>query len=116
MRGKLENGQVSGVETLLQGGIAGALGSRLAFGEDEALHHDRRGLRRRSAGPEQHLRQGAADQSRWIDSEGQSLHRMNGVNHAIYSYGRRDQHGLTIHPDTGRGACRRTWARAAAMR
>lgn len=37
MRGKLEGGKLTGVQTLLQGGASAALGSRLAFGKDGTL-------------------------------------------------------------------------------
>ena len=37
MRGKLENGRISGIETLIQGNPSAALGSRLAFAKDGTL-------------------------------------------------------------------------------
>jgi glucose/arabinose dehydrogenase len=102
MRGRLEDGRLSQVETLFQGGIAPALGSRIAFAPDGTLYMTAGGA----------FGEVAQDLS---DIYGKVL-RLNddgsvpadnpfvgreGVHPAIYSYGHRDHHGLMVHPETG---------------
>ncbi|HEY6814441.1 MAG TPA: PQQ-dependent sugar dehydrogenase [Croceibacterium sp.] len=102
MRGKLENGRVSQVETLLEGGIAPALGSRLAFSKDGTLYVTTGGA--------------FGDLAQDLGTIYGKVLRLNadgtipadnpfvgraGANPAIYSYGHRDQHGLMVHPESG---------------
>ena len=102
MRGKLENGKLSGVETLIQGGPSAALGSRLAFARDGSLFITSGGAFGKTSqdlntiyGKVLHLN---ADGS--IPSGNPFVGRKD-ANPAIYSYGHRDQHGLTVHPVSG---------------
>ena len=102
MRGKLENGQVSGVETLFQGGVSSALGSRLAFAPDGTLFMTTGGA----------FGQVAQDLSTiygkvlrlnadgTVPADNPFVGRA-GAQPAIYSYGHRDQHGLMVDPETG---------------
>lgn len=102
MRGKLENGRITQVETLLDGGVSAALGSRIAFGP----------------GGKVFMTTGAAfnDAAQDLGSVYGKVLRLNddgtvpednpyvgraGTNPAIFSYGHRDQHGLLVHPETG---------------
>jgi len=102
MRGKLENGRLSGIETLIAGEAAPALGSRVAFGQDGKVYATTGGA--------------FGDSSQDLGSIYGKVLRLNpdgtvpednpfvgreGVNAAIYSYGHRDQHGLLVHPETG---------------
>lgn len=102
MRGKLENGRLTGNQTLLQGGASAALGSRLAFARDGSLFVTSGGAFGTTSqdlstiyGKVLHIN---ADGS--IPSGNPFVGR-EGANPAIYSYGHRDQHGLTVHPVTG---------------
>ena len=101
-RGKLENGRLTGVETLLQGGASAALGSRLAFAKDGTLFVTSGGAFGKTSqdlgtiyGKVLHLN---ADGS--IPKDNPFADKA-GANPAVYSYGHRDQHGLTVHPVTG---------------
>ncbi len=102
MRGKLENGRVTQIETLLEGGVSAALGSRIAFAPDGTLF----------------MTTGAAfsDAAQDLSSVYGKVLRLNddgsvpadnplvghaGAHPAVYSYGHRDQHGLLVHPETG---------------
>lgn len=102
MRGKLEGARLSQIETLFQGGIAPALGSRIAFAPDGTLYMTAGGA----------FGQVSQDLS---DIYGKVL-RLNDdgsvpadnpfvgreeVHPAIYSYGHRDHHGLLVHPESG---------------
>jgi glucose/arabinose dehydrogenase len=102
MRGKLEGGKLGKVETLLQGGASAALGSRLAFGKDGTLFVTTGGAFGETSqdlgtiyGKVLHL-----------NADG-TIPKANpfagkpGANPAIYSYGHRDQHGLTVNPANG---------------
>jgi aldose sugar dehydrogenase len=102
MRGKLEDGGVSQVETLFQGGIAPALGSRIAFAPDGTLYMTAGGA---FEGVAQDLStiygkvlRLNADGS--IPADNPFVGRA-GVHPAIYSYGHRDHHGLMVDPETG---------------
>jgi glucose/arabinose dehydrogenase len=102
MRGKLEGGKLTGIETLLQGGPSAALGSRLAFGKDGTLFVTSGGAFGKTSqdlgtiyGKVLHIN---ADGS--IPKNNPFVGKA-GANPAIYSYGHRDQHGLTVHPVTG---------------
>lgn len=101
-RGKLEGGKLTGVETLLQGDASAALGSRLAFAKDGTLFVTTGGAFGKTSqdlstiyGKVLHLN---ADGS--IPKDNPFVGKA-GANPAIYSYGHRDQHGLTVHPVTG---------------
>lgn len=102
MRGKLENGRLSSVEALLQGGVSNALGSRLAFAKDGSLFVTTGSAFGKTA---QDLSTIYGKVLR-LNADG-SIPKDNpfvgkaGANPAIYSYGHRDQHGLTVHPVTG---------------
>jgi len=102
MRGKLENGRLSNVETLLKGGISSALGSRLAFAKDGSLFITSGGAYGNTSqdlgtiyGKVLHIN---ADGS---IPPGNPFVGKAGANPTVYSYGHRDQHGLTVHPVTG---------------
>jgi len=102
MRGKLEGGRMMEVETLLEGGIAPALGSRLAFAPDGTLYMTTGGAFGELAqdlgtiyGKVLRLN---ADGT--IPADNPFVGRA-GTNPAIYSYGHRDQHGLMVDPATG---------------
>ena len=102
MRGKLENGRLTAVQTLLQGGPSAALGSRLAFAKDGTLFVTSGGAFGKTSqdlatiyGKILHLN---ADGS---IPRGNPFVGRTGANPAIFSYGHRDQHGLTVHPVTG---------------
>ena len=102
MRGRLADGRMSQVETLFQGGIAPALGSRLAFAADGTLYMTAGGAFGEIAqdlsdiyGKVLRL---AADGS--VPADNPFVGRA-GVHPAIYSYGHRDHHGLMVHPETG---------------
>ena len=102
MRGKLEGGKLTGIQTLIQGGASAALGSRLAFANDGTLFVTSGGAFGNTSqdlgtiyGKVLHLN---ADGS--IPKENPFVGKA-GANPAVYSYGHRDQHGLTVHPVTG---------------
>ena len=102
MRGKLEGGKLSGVQTLLQGGASAALGSRLAFAKDGTLFVTSGGAFGKTSqdpgtiyGKVLHLN---ADGS--IPQDNPYVGKA-GANPAVYTLGHRDQHGLTVHPVTG---------------
>jgi glucose/arabinose dehydrogenase len=102
MRGKLDGGKLTSVQTLLQGGASAALGSRLAFAKDGTLFITSGGAFGKTSqdlgtiyGKVLHLN---ADGSIPKDNP---LVGKSGANPAVYSYGHRDQHGLTVHPVTG---------------
>ena len=97
MRGKLENGRLSDVETLLQGGISPALGSRLAFAPDGTLFLTAGGAFGETA---QDLSTIYGKVLR-LNDDGSIPHDnpyfgRDDVNQAIYSYGHRDHHGLMV--------------------
>jgi glucose/arabinose dehydrogenase len=102
MRGKLENGRVEQVETLIAGEAAPALGSRIAFGPDGKVYVTTGGA--------------YGDEAQDLGTIYGKVLRLNadgtmpednpfvgraGANPAIYSYGHRDHHGLLVHPETG---------------
>ena len=102
MRGKLENGRLSNVETLFQGGVSAALGSRVAFGKDGKVFVTAGG----AYGPVAQdlttiygkvLR---LNDDGTIPTDNPFVGRDN-AHPAIYSYGHRDHHGLLVHPETG---------------
>jgi aldose sugar dehydrogenase len=102
MRGKLEGGKLTKVQTLLQGGASAALGSRLAFAKDGTLFITSGGAFGNTSqdlgtiyGKVLHLN---ADGS--IPPNNPFVGKQ-GAHPAVYSYGHRDQHGLTVHPVTG---------------
>ena len=102
MRGKLEGGKLTGIQTLLQGGASAALGSRLAFARDGTLFITSGGAFGNTSqdlstiyGKVLHLN---ADGS---IPPGNPFVGKTGANPAVYSYGHRDQHGLVVHPVTG---------------
>ena len=102
MRGRLENGRLSNVETLFQGGVAGALGSRVAFGQDGKVYMTAGGAYGQTAqdlatiyGKVLRLNDDGS-----IPADNPFVGRA-GANPAIYSYGHRDHHGLLVHPETG---------------
>ena len=102
MRGKLEGAQLSQVETLFQGGIAPALGSRIAFAADGTLYMTAGG----AFGEVAQDLSGIYGKVLRLNDDG-SIPADNpfvgraGVHPAIYSYGHRDHHGLMVHPETG---------------
>jgi aldose sugar dehydrogenase len=102
MRGTLEKGQLSKVETLAEGGAQFPAGSRVQVAKDGKLWMT-------TGGPTGQVAQDLgslygkvlrfnADGS--IPSDNPFVGRA-GAHPAIYSYGHRDQHGLVIHPVTG---------------
>nr|WP_166175248.1 PQQ-dependent sugar dehydrogenase [Altererythrobacter segetis] len=102
MRGKLEGGKLTGIQTLLQGGASAALGSRLAFARDGTLFVTTGGAFGSTSqelgtiyGKVLHLN---ADGS--IPKDNPFVGK-TGAHPAVYSYGHRDQHGLVVHPVTG---------------
>jgi glucose/arabinose dehydrogenase len=102
MRGKLDNGRVSQVETLLEGDIAPALGSRIAFAPDGTLFMTAGGAFGEIAqdlgsiyGKVLHLN---ADGT--IPADNPFVGRA-GAHPAIYSYGHRDHHGLMVDAESG---------------
>jgi glucose/arabinose dehydrogenase len=102
MRGKLEGGKLTGIQTLLQGGASAALGSRLAFAKDGTLFITSGGAFGNTSqdlstiyGKVLHLN---ADGT--IPKDNPFVAKA-GAHPAVYSYGHRDQHGLTVHPVTG---------------
>jgi len=102
MRGKLDGGRVSEVETLIEGGVSAALGSRVAFGPDGKVYVTTGGAFGNAAqdlgslyGKILRLN---ADGT--IPEDNPFVGR-TGANPAIFSYGHRDQHGLMVHPVTG---------------
>ena len=102
MRGKLEDGRVSQVETLFQGGIAPALGSRVAFAPNGKLYMTAGGAFGEVAqdltdiyGKVLRLNDDGS-----IPADNPFVGR-DGANPAIFSYGHRDHHGLMVHPETG---------------
>jgi glucose/arabinose dehydrogenase len=102
MRGKLDDGRVSQVETLFEGGVSSALGSRIAFAPDGTLFMTTGGAFGAVAqdlgsiyGKVLHLN---ADGT---IPPGNPFVGRAGANPAIYSYGHRDQHGLMVDPATG---------------
>jgi glucose/arabinose dehydrogenase len=102
MRGKLENGRVTQVETLFTGGVSSALGSRIAFAKDGTLFMTTGGAYGQTAqdlgtvyGKVLHLN---ADGT--VPADNPFVGKA-GANRAIYSYGHRDQHGLMVHPVSG---------------
>ncbi|HSQ97009.1 MAG TPA: PQQ-dependent sugar dehydrogenase [Croceibacterium sp.] len=102
MRGKLENGRITGIEKLLQGGVSAALGSRLAFAKDGSLFVTTGGAFGKTSqdlstiyGKVLHLNAVGT-----IPPDNPFVGKA-GANPAVYSYGHRDQHGLTVHPVTG---------------
>jgi len=101
-RGKLEGGKLTGIETLLQGGASAALGSRLAFARDGTLFVTSGG----AFGPTSQDLGTIYGKVLHLNADG-SIPPGNpfvgkaGANPAVYSYGHRDQHGLTVHPVTG---------------
>lgn len=101
MRGKLEGGKLTGIQTLLQGGASAALGSRLAFAKDGTLFVTSGGAFGKTSqdlgtiyGKVLHLN---ADGS--IPKDNPFVGKA-GADPAVFSYGHRDQHGLTVHPLT----------------
>jgi len=102
MRGKLEGTRLSQVETLFQGGIAPALGSRIAFGKDGTLFMTAGGAYEEIA---QDLANIYGKVLRLNDDgsipEDNPFIGRDGAHPAIYSYGHRDHHGLLVHPETG---------------
>lgn len=102
MRGTLENGRVSNVETLFRGGVSAALGSRIAFAPDGTLYMTSGGA---YGGAAQDLGSVYGKVLRLNDDGSVPADNpfvgREGVNPAIYSYGHRDQHGLMVHPETG---------------
>ncbi|MEO6151776.1 MAG: PQQ-dependent sugar dehydrogenase [Croceibacterium sp.] len=102
MRGKLEGGRVTQLETLITGTVAPALGSRVAFGKDGTLFMT-------SGGAFGNLSQDLGNiygKVLHLNADG-TIPKDNpfvgkaGANPAIFSYGHRDQHGLMVHPVTG---------------
>lgn len=102
MRGKLENGAMSQVETLFEGGVSSALGSRLAFAPDGKLYMTTGGA--------------FGEVAQDLGSIYGKVLRLNadgtvpqdnpfvgraGAHPAIYSYGHRDQHGLMVDAESG---------------
>lgn len=102
MRGKLEDGKLTQVETLLTGGVTWALGSRIAFGKDGKVYVTTGGAEGNEA---QDLSTIYGKVLR-LNPDGTApadnpFIGREGANPAIFSYGHRDQHGLAIHPETG---------------
>jgi glucose/arabinose dehydrogenase len=101
-RAKLEGGKLTGVETLIKAGPSFPTASRVLVAKDGKVWMT-------SGGPFDR-------QSQELDSLNGKVMRLNedgsipadnpfvgkaGANGAVYSYGHRDQHGLTINPLTG---------------
>ena len=99
MRAKLTDGRVSNVETLFQGGVSGALGSRLAFAPDGKLFITAGGA---YGGTAQDLSTIYGKVLRLNDDgtvpADNPFAGREGVHPAIYSYGHRDHHGLMVTP------------------
>ena len=102
MRGKLESGRLSEVETLIAGEAAPALGSRVAFGADGMLYATTGGAFGESSqdlgsiyGKVLRLNADGA-----VPEDNPFVGR-TGTNPAIFSYGHRDHHGLLVHPESG---------------
>jgi glucose/arabinose dehydrogenase len=101
-RGKLDGGKLTGVETLIKAGASFPTASRVLVAKDGKVWMT-------SGGPFDR-------QSQELGSLNGKVLRLNedgsipadnpfvgkaGANGAVYSYGHRDQHGLTINPATG---------------
>lgn len=102
MRGKLEDGRVSGVETLAEGGASYPAGARVQVARDGKVWVTTGGPFGESAQDMASIYGKVlrfnADGS--IPADNPFVGKA-GVNPAIYSFGHRDQHGLIIHPVTG---------------
>ena len=102
MRGRFDGKQVTDVEELFSGEFAGSSGSRIAFGNDDMVY----------------ITTGApvADTAQKLSTAYGKVLRLHDdgsipadnpfvgkkdANPAIYSYGHRDQLGLTVHPQNG---------------
>lgn len=102
MRGRYENGQVSGVEELFVSGYGSTSGSRIAFAADGHLYMTTGA----PFGADAQDLAGAFGKVLRLNDDG-SIPADNpfvgreGVHPAIYSYGHRDQLGLTIHEASG---------------
>lgn len=100
MRGKYENGALSGVEELFSSDFGSTSGSRIAFGRDGKIYMTTGA----PAGDDAQDLKGAfgkvlrLNEDGSIPSDNPFVGRSD-VNPAIYSYGHRDQLGLTIHPN-----------------
>ncbi len=102
MRGKLEGGRVTGVQTLAEGGASYPAASRVRVAKDGKVWMT-------TGGP---FGSAAQDLGSFYGkvlrfNEDGSIPSDNpfvgkaGANPAVYSFGHRDQHGLVIHPATG---------------
>ena len=102
MRGRLENGVVTQVQTLFEGGPNYPAGSRVRVAKDGKVWMTT-GAPFGNAGQDLGSVYGKILR---LNEDG-SIPRDNpfagkaGASPAVYSYGHRDQHGLTIHPVTG---------------
>ena len=100
MRGKYENGALSAVEELFASDFGSTSGSRIAFARDGKLYMTTGA----PFGADAQDLKGAFGKVLRLNDDG-SVPSDNpfvgraDVNPAIYSYGHRDQLGLTIHPD-----------------
>lgn len=102
MRGKLENGRISQVETLLTGGVSSALGSRVAVGKDGKVYTTTGGAYGEIAQSLDNIygKVLRLNADGTIPSDNPFVGRA-GANPAIYSFGHRDQHGVLVHPESG---------------
>ncbi len=100
-RGKLEGGKLTDVKTLIQAGASFPTASRVLVAKDSKVWMT-------SGGPfDRQSRNSTRSTGRCALNEDGSIPADNpfvgkaGANGAVYSYGHRDQHGLTINPATG---------------
>ncbi len=102
MRGKLEDGRVSKVETLAEGGASYPAGSRVQVAKDGKVWMTT-GAPSGDAAQDLGSIYGKVlrfNEDGSIPSDNPFVGKA-GANPAIFSFGHRDQHGLTIHPLTG---------------
>ncbi|HEY1125234.1 MAG TPA: PQQ-dependent sugar dehydrogenase [Sphingobium sp.] len=102
MRGKLENGALTQVQTLFEGGPNYPAGSRVQVAKDGKVWVTT-GAPFGDAGQDLGNIYGKVlrlNEDGTIPADNPFVGKA-GANGAIYTYGHRDQHGLTIHPATG---------------
>jgi glucose/arabinose dehydrogenase len=100
MRGRLADGRLSQVETLFQGGVSAALGSRVAFGPDGKVFVTAGGAYGTTAQDLSNIygKVLRLNDDGSIPADNPFVGREE-VEPAIYSYGHRDHHGLMVTTD-----------------